>query len=105
MAWIDAFATNEIDADDLKRFDHGERTYAVYRTAADEFYCTDGLCTHQRVHLSGGLLIGHEIECPKHNGRFDIRTGQAKCRPVSQPLATYPVRVQDGRVWIDLPDV
>ncbi|MBM3524918.1 MAG: non-heme iron oxygenase ferredoxin subunit [Alphaproteobacteria bacterium] len=104
MAWVDAFAASEIDADDVKRFDHGERTYAVYRTAADTFHCTDGLCTHERVHLSGGFLIGHEIECPKHNGRFDIRTGQATCQPVSQPLATYPVRVDGGRVWIDLPE-
>lgn len=103
MAWIDAFALDEIDADDVRRFDHAGKTYAVYRTEADEVFCTAGLCTHQGVHLSGGLLMGHEIECPKHNGRFDIRTGQPKCRPVSQPLATFPARVESGRILIDLP--
>lgn len=104
MSWIDALALDDIDADDLTRFDHGGKTYAVYRTADDAVFCTDGLCTHQQVHLSGGLLIGFEIECPKHNGRFDIRTGEAKCRPVSRPLATWPTRVEAGRIWIDLPE-
>lgn len=103
MAWTNAFGVNEIEADDVKRFDHGDKTYAVYRTASDEFYCTDGLCTHQRAHLSGGLLMDYEIECPKHNGRFDIRNGKALCRPVSLALATYAVRIDGGRVWIDLP--
>lgn len=105
MAWIDAMPVSAVDTDDMCRFDHGGTTFVIYRTSSNEFYCTEGLCTHQRVHLSGGLLLDYEVECPKHNGRFDIRTGQAKCRPVSLPLKTYPVRVENGRVVIDLPDV
>ena len=39
-------------------------------------YASDGLCTHEHVHLSDGLVMGHVIECPKHNGRFDVRDGK-----------------------------
>ena len=43
-------------------------------------------------------MIGCSIECPKHNGRFDIRTGEPRRRPVKVPLATYEVDIVDGRV-------
>jgi 3-phenylpropionate/trans-cinnamate dioxygenase ferredoxin subunit len=46
--------------------------------------------------------MDHIIECPKHNGRFDYRTGKAKGAPVIVDLQTYPVRVQDGAVFIEI---
>jgi len=103
MPWVDALSVDEIEADDVMRFDHDGKTYAIYRTEDDEFYCSDGLCTHEQVHLADGLLMGCEIECPKHNGRFDIRSGEALCRPAVIKLQTYPARQTDGRVWVDLP--
>lgn len=103
MPWVNAFSTDEIEPDDVKRFDYDGKTYAIYRTEDDEFYCSDGLCTHEQVHLADGLLVGLEIECPKHNGRFDVRTGEARCRPATLRLQTYPARQEDGRVWVDLP--
>lgn len=100
--WIDACDAEDIDADDVIRFDHDGRTFALYRTEDDRFFATDGLCTHEKVHLSGGLVMGTIIECPKHNGRFDFTSGKAKGAPVCVDLATYPVRVEDGRVMIKL---
>ena len=100
--WIDACATDDIDQDDVIRFDHDGRTFALYRTEDDRFFATDGLCTHEKVHLSGGLVMGTIIECPKHNGRFDFTSGKAKGAPVCVDLATYPVKVEDGRVMIML---
>jgi 3-phenylpropionate/trans-cinnamate dioxygenase ferredoxin component len=50
------------------------------------------------------LLMGHLIECPKHNGRFDIRTGSAARAPVCVALKTYPARVTADRIEVDLPD-
>ena len=47
----------------------------------DAFFCTDGLCTHESVHLADGLVMDHVIECPKHNGQFDYRTGEALRMP------------------------
>jgi 3-phenylpropionate/trans-cinnamate dioxygenase ferredoxin subunit len=60
------------------------------------------LCTHEQVHLADGLVIENIIECPKHNGRFDYTTGQAKRAPVCISLGTYPTRIDDGRVLIDV---
>lgn len=100
--WVEACAVDEIDEEDVVRFDHGERTYAIYRSAGDTFHATDGLCTHERAHLADGLVMGDLIECPKHNGRFDYRTGEAKRRPACVDLRTYPVMIADGRVYIAL---
>jgi 3-phenylpropionate/trans-cinnamate dioxygenase ferredoxin subunit len=100
--WIDACATDDIEEEDLIRFDLGERTYAIYRSPNDEFFCTDGLCTHENVHLEDGLVMDYVIECPKHNGQFDYRTGEAIRSPVCVNLGIYPVKVQGGRVLIEV---
>ena len=100
--WIDACAKDDIDSEDVMRFDHGGKTYAIYRSPDDEFFATDGLCTHEKVHLAGGLVMDEIIECPKHNGRFNYKTGEAKGAPVCVNLQTYPVRVQGERVLIEI---
>jgi 3-phenylpropionate/trans-cinnamate dioxygenase ferredoxin subunit len=100
--WVDACAADEIDEEDVIRFDHGGRTFALYRSPDDEYFATDGLCTHEKVHLSGGLVMDDVIECPKHNGRFNYRTGEALAAPVCVNLKTYPVKVEAGRVLIQL---
>jgi 3-phenylpropionate/trans-cinnamate dioxygenase ferredoxin component len=100
--WVDACATDDIDEEDVIRFDHNGRTFAIYRSDDNKFYATDGLCTHEKVHLADGLVMGSIIECPKHNGRFDYRTGAAKGAPVCVNLATWPLKVESGRVFIKI---
>jgi 3-phenylpropionate/trans-cinnamate dioxygenase ferredoxin subunit len=100
--WIEACKIGDIDEEDVMRFDHAGRTYAIYRSPDDAYFATDGLCTHERVHLAGGLVMDNIIECPKHNGRFDYRTGAAKGAPVCVDLKTYPVKVETGKVFIDV---
>jgi len=100
--WIRACAREEIEIEDLVRFDYGERTFAIYRSPNDEFYCTDGLCTHEDVHLENGLVIEHIIECPMHNGQFDYRTGKAMRSPVCVDLVAYPVKVEGNHVFIKI---
>ena len=86
----------------VARIDHGGSTYALYCLAEDDFALTDGLCTHAGTHLADGRLEGCIIECPKHNGRFDVRTGEPKRRPATVPLQSYSVKVVDGRIIADL---
>ncbi|MBW4023886.1 MAG: Rieske 2Fe-2S domain-containing protein [Proteobacteria bacterium] len=100
--WIEACAADDIEEEDVIRFDHGGVTLAIYRLENDRFFATGGLCTHENVHLADGLVMGKTIECPKHNGRFDIPTGQAKGAPACINLKTYPVKVEAGRVLVDL---
>ena len=99
--WITACPFDAIDDEDVLRFDHGGHTYAVYRFE-DKAYATDGLCTHEQVHLCDGLVMEHVIECPKHNGRFDIRDGRALGAPVCVNLKTYPAKVEGGNILIQL---
>jgi 3-phenylpropionate/trans-cinnamate dioxygenase ferredoxin subunit len=100
VTWIDACAEDAIDEEDVIRFDHGGQTFAIFRSPDDRYFATDGLCTHEQVHLADGLVMGSIIECPKHNGRFDYKTGEAKGAPVCVNLKTYPVKVENGRVFI-----
>ncbi len=100
--WIDACAAEDVEEEDLLRFDHGERTFCIYRAPDGTVFCTDGLCTHEKVHLSDGLVMGHEIECPKHNGVFDYRNGEALRAPACERLATYPTKEEDGRVLVQI---
>ena len=102
MSWIEACAADDIEEEDVIRFDHDGRTFAVYRSPDDEYYATDGWCTHERAHLADGLVMDNIIECPKHNGRFDYTTGQAKGAPVCVNLQTYPVKVENGTVFIQI---
>ena len=101
--WIKVCPADEIEEEDLIRFDHGDKTYAVYRSPDSEYFATDGLCTHGMVHLADGLVMDDIIECPKHNGRFKYATGEAVRKPACVDLATYPVKVEGGSVFINLP--
>ena len=100
--WIEVCETGAIEREDVARFDHNGQTFAVCRTADDQFYATDGICTHGNAHLADGFISGTFIECSKHNGRFDITNGLPARLPACIPLCTYPARVLGNRVQINL---
>ena len=100
--WVEACAADDIDEEDVIRFDHGGRTFAIYRSPDNRYFATDGLCTHEQVHLADGLVMDEIIECPKHNGRFNYQTGEAMGAPVCVNLKTYPVKVEAGKVLVQL---
>ena len=100
--WVEACAEGDVDEEDVLRFDHAGRTFAIYRSPDGKYYATGGLCTHEKVHLADGLVMDNIIECPKHNGRFDYRTGAAKGAPVCVNLQTYAVKREGGKVMIDV---
>lgn len=100
--WIEACAADDVANEDVSRFDHAGRTFAIYRSPDDKYYATDGLCTHEKIHLADGLVMDHTIECPKHNGRFDYTTGVAKGAPACINLKTYLIKVEDGKIFIDI---
>ena len=65
-------------------------------------FATANRCTHGDARLCDGWVEGHEIECPLHQGRFDIRSGKAMCAPLTEDLRVYPVKIEAGRVFIAL---
>lgn len=86
----------------IVRFDLDKRTYAVYRTENNNFYATDGMCTHANSHLADGIIIGNQIECQKHNGRFSLEDGSPKRMPVCIGIRTYKVEVLEQKVYLCL---
>ena len=100
--WRRACRLEDIELEGARRFDHDGRTFAIYRSPDNEIFCTDGLCTHEAVHLAEGLVMDYEVECPKHAGAFDYRTGEAKRLPPCRDLASYRARVEDGMIEVEV---
>ncbi|MBB3008922.1 non-heme iron oxygenase ferredoxin subunit [Cupriavidus alkaliphilus] len=101
MAWIHIDAANTLQNDEVMPLTLGGRQLAVYRSD-DAYFVTDNVCTHQYALLSDGYLEDGCIECPLHQARFDIRTGKAMCAPATGDIRTYPVKIEDSRVWVEL---
>ena len=100
--WIAACKADDILAEDVTGFEHEGRVFAIYRSPENEYFATDGLCTHEAFELFDGFVMDDIIECPKHNGRFNYKTGEAKGAPVCVNLKTYPVKVEGGTVYIQI---
>ncbi|HET7867341.1 MAG TPA: non-heme iron oxygenase ferredoxin subunit [Burkholderiaceae bacterium] len=97
--WADALAAADLPTDDVIGVRVGSRDIAIY-AVGDAVYATDNTCTHGHARLCDGFLDGHEIECPLHQGKFDVRTGRPTCEPATDALRSYPVRIEDGRVYL-----
>ena len=80
----------------------GDRELALYRIA-DHVYASDNLCTHGGGRLCDGFLDGYSIECPLHQGAFDVRDGAPVRFPAEEPLATYAIEIEGGEVYVLLP--
>lgn len=81
----------------------GDPPVAVYRVDG-EFFATSDSCTHEEWSLGeDGDLDGHQIICCLHQAAFDVRTGEVTAPPATEPLKTFPVRITDDEVWVDVP--
>ena len=101
MTWIDAAAVEDVPADDVVGIDVQGRDIALYGVGG-VLHATDNICTHGHARMSDGFLEGREIECPLHQGKFDVCTGQALCAPLTENIRTYPVRIVDRRVLLNM---
>lgn len=99
--WIDVTAADGVPEDDVIGIDIAGKSLALYQVEG-EIYATDNICTHGNARLCDGFLEGHEIECPLHQGKFDIRNGKAMCAPLTEDIRTYPVKIEGSRVFVDL---
>ena len=99
--WTHAAAASDVPEGDVIGVSVAGRDIALYGVDGD-VYATDNTCTHGQARLCDGFLEGHEIECPLHQGKFDVRSGKPTCAPVTQDIRTYPVRIEAGRVYLAL---
>lgn len=101
LTWHLACRAEELQLEDVTAVTIRGKVYAIYRLAGG-CYATDGLCTHEQSPLANGFVSGEIVECAKHNARFHIPTGKALRRPALKDLACYPVREEDGGLYIGI---
>ena len=99
--WIDAATLSDVQDWQMQAVTIGAREIALF-SVGDAVHATDNICTHGHARLCEGFLEGTEIECPLHQGRFDVCTGKVTSGPAEDPLRTYPVRIENGRVWVEI---
>ncbi len=99
--WIELTAVDAIPEDDVIGIDTEGKSFALYQVDG-EIYATDNICTHGNARLCDGFLEGHEIECPLHQGKFDIRNGKAMCAPLTEDVKIYPVKIEGTRVFVEV---
>lgn len=100
--WIEVCPGSDLGNEDVLRFDYAKKTFALYRDKEGKLYATDGICTHGNTHLANGLVKESIIECPKHNGRFNLEDGSPARAPICRGLATYPLEERNGLLWLNV---
>ncbi|MGN6317087.1 non-heme iron oxygenase ferredoxin subunit [Trinickia sp.] len=99
--WIKLIDVSAVPNEDVTAVNAAGRELAIYGVGG-EVFATDNVCTHGHARLCDGFLEGHEIECPLHQGKFDVRTGKAMCEPLTTDIRTYPVKIEDGHVFVEM---
>jgi naphthalene 1,2-dioxygenase system ferredoxin subunit len=100
-SWIDIVSKADVPEEDVVGVEINAKSIALYQVDG-EIFATDNICTHGNARLCDGFLEGHEIECPLHQGKFDIRNGKAMCAPLTEDIQIYPVKIEGGRVFVEI---
>jgi 3-phenylpropionate/trans-cinnamate dioxygenase ferredoxin component len=93
--------TEEIRPGQAKLIDVKGKQIALFNVDG-EFFAIDNMCTHEEASLAEGEICGHEVTCPLHGAKFDIRSGAVLGPPAYDDVASYPVRVSGGDVEVDV---
>jgi NAD(P)H-dependent nitrite reductase small subunit len=97
--WHAAGAAGDVEDDQPLSASIGGKEIGIYRVNG-EYYALEDVCPHAYAILSQGFVIDGEIECPLHAARFDIRTGKCTAEPGGRDLDTYPVKIENGQVFV-----
>jgi 3-phenylpropionate/trans-cinnamate dioxygenase ferredoxin subunit len=97
--WIDAATTAELVPGTCCTVE-ADGVFIVVFNVDGKFYAIEDCCSHEEESLSAGQLEGQEIICPRHGARFSVVTGAALSEPAEEPVATFPVRVENGTVQV-----
>jgi 3-phenylpropionate/trans-cinnamate dioxygenase ferredoxin subunit len=103
MGWHVVAAEDALGDDEALGVRVGEVPIAIVR-AGGAVHAIHNVCTHQYALLSDGYVEDGCIECPLHQGRFELTTGLAKSAPVTEPVKVYPVKVEGGKILVELDD-
>lgn len=84
----------EIEPGEIRQVEIEGEFFAVYHLEDGTHCATADLCSHGQALLSEGWLEGDEVECPLHNGCFNVRTGEPTALPCEEPIRTFPIRIE-----------
>jgi 3-phenylpropionate/trans-cinnamate dioxygenase ferredoxin subunit len=99
MSFIKVCPLAEIPADSAISVQVNDTPVAVVRTR-ENVYAISDQCSHAEVSLAEGEVYDTTIECWLHGSCFDLPTGKPTSPPATEPIATYPVKVEDGDVYV-----
>lgn len=103
MSWVDAADAADLSENIPLSVDLDGLALMLVRCGG-EVYAVDDVCTHDGERLEGAEVDSCQIVCPRHGARFCLRSGEALTPPAYEPLRTYAVRIDGGRILIDCPD-
>ena len=89
--------------DDVQLFEHGGKSIAIFHLE-DGYYAIEDTCSHEEASLSEGEIEDGQIECPLHGAMFDIRSGKNVTLPAVLPVKSYPVKIEDGEIYVEVED-
>lgn len=98
---MEVAALDELPPGQGRRFDLGEHRVALFRVG-DRVYAIGDRCSHAEASLSEGEVFDTEVECPRHGSAFDLETGEALTLPATKPVPVYRVKVEGGRVYLEV---
>ncbi len=99
--FVKVATVKEIPSGTMKPFEIGHDRFVLCHTD-DGFFAVEDTCTHDNEPISNGELRDHEVVCPRHGARFDIRDGSVKAPPALVPLETYEVKVEGEDIYVRL---
>ncbi|ODV11527.1 MAG: nitrite reductase [Thiobacillus sp. 63-78] len=99
--WIDILAVADIPRPGARVVRHADIDIAVFRNAEDNIFALEDRCPHKGGPLSQGIVHGKKVTCPLHGWNVELDSGCAAA-PDEGCAREFPVRIEDGRVWLDL---
>ena len=99
--WHNVIELSKLEKNDVTNVQFGTKDLAIY-DAKDGIFVSLSRCTHGAANLCDGYFDGTYIECPLHQGLFDVRTGEAKAVPARIKLKMIKSRIRNGVVQIHL---
>lgn len=97
--WVDVAPAADFPPGAWRLLDVDGTNVAVFNVDG-EYHAIEDVCTHDGGILTGGLVQGEEIVCPRHGARFSLLTGDALSPPAYEPVAVFPVRIENGIVQV-----
>lgn len=98
--WIPVAETREFETTDRKYVELTPLKQIGLFKVGEEYFALEAWCSHARASLVHGERVDHEIICPLHGARFDLRTGRHLSPPAVRPVPRYEVKVEEGKVWV-----